>query len=573
MTPKVSDESIDIELSTDSEGEDDDSKQHEVKATSTRKRSVPEPVYMSVKMKKSVANVKWSKHGPTIYKFLTENKRTIVPRIYKRYNGDKNFQLYDKRLYLFGREVVYDKKRKDHIVNMEEEYFGGETKGFSRVQAKYIGIPRSAIERLYRGSERRQLKAHYQKQVSDLTYIHSGRPGSIQIDLTFYRNQKLPIFGAIDVFSRYCFYERVRDKRASTVAIVLQKAVEHFENISNFNVTKVSSDSGVEFQKETTAYLRRRNIYYDRQVRSRKLIESLNRSLRLYVERVSWDTIRDLDILVEKFVSSYNSSKHGSTKRVPNDLIRIQEEDIREEDKRQRKNKNVSKSEGFRMAKLVIGDRVRIYDPKRKEIKHKQKQEQRGKIKLSEKDYVKKFTSHHAGNAPHWTKEVFKIERVITGKITNRYLVVGKKGSYFRHELKKVPLILKKDPRIAEKDRKSAARQNYEARLPPVVRKAKYMHKVYQIHYSDEPDFRQSDIAVILDVYKNYFIIFHWLESGELSFCDLNELHANANRGKKLRDVKTVIKNNLDRIQKAKQEIDETYQEFIRDTGYDPNDN
>ena len=520
--------------------------------------------------RKSIANVKWQVAGPIVHKYIQKNIKTYVPRIYNLY-GEKNWALYQNKLFLFGREVVYTKDRKHAIIDHEEEQFGGEGKAFGRIQHKYIGISRADVEKLFRGSERRQLKARYQKQKSNATFIHSGKPGHLQIDLTFYRAAKLPVFGAVDVFSRYAFYARVPDKRASSVAVVLKKCVEDFEKISNFKVYRVSTDSGVEFQREFKNYLMKRNIVYDRQVRSRKLIESLNRSLRVYVERSGWDLIKDLDELVQKFVKSYNESVHSSTKKTPNELVRISEADVDAVQKTQKRGKLAKLDrlkEGFVMAKLNIGDRVRLYDPRRLEIKAKQKQELKGKIKLSEKDYVKRFTSHHRGQAPHWSKKIYVIERKLVGKIVDRYLLVDKAGAFFRHELKKVALVTKKDPHAAKKALRKEAKQRYEAKKVPAARRAKYVGKVYKIHYSDEPEVRKSDIAVILEVYKNYMIVFHFSESGEVSFCDKRELRANQNRGRPLKGWKDLLKQEADRVEKAKAEIDETIQE-LKDENYE----
>jgi len=580
---KVDDESVDLSLSSSDE-EDDDAKlqspppKPQPKANRDnipKPTEKPKPTTMTRKQRKSVANVKWEKHGPVIMSYATTDAKTFTPRMVTLYGRD-NWALYKKTLYLFGREVVFDKKRKHEIINREEEAFGGETKAFSRVRDMFIGISRGDIERFFRGSERRQLKARYQKQKQGATYIRGGRPGQLQIDLTFYRNQKLPVFGAVDVFSRYCFYQRVPDKRASSVAKMLKVCVEHFEKVSNFPVTKVSTDSGVEFQKEFKEYLKRRKIYYDRQVRSRKLIESLNRSLRIYVERSGWDIVKDLDELVAKFVSSYNASVHSSTKKKPNELIAISKEDVKEEEKRQTADKRgkLNKSKGFTMAKLVKGDRVRIYDPRRTEIKAKQKNQLKGKIKLSAADYVKKFTSHHRGQAPHWTKEIFVIERVMTGKTVERYLVEGKSGAFFRHELQKVAKVTKEDSRKKVREKRKQVEAAVKQAAPDAIRKAKFIGRTYIVKYKEEDAPRVEDPVLVLDVYKNYAIIWHYKVTKEVSYVERSEIVRNTRNGAKLTDFNgwsfaQWVEEFDEQIQRTKKDINETIQE-MKDKAADP---
>ena len=169
------------------------------------------------------------------------------------------------------------------------------------------------------------------------------------------------------------------------------------------------------------------------------MIEALNGTLRRYIERIGWDTIKELDLLIEKFLASYNLSKHKTTKKAPVDLLNMSRSDEKEESKRQKKaGQKRMRGPGFKLAKLSVGDKVRVYDPKRREIKEEQKKQLKGKIKLSDKDYVKQYTSHHMGQDPHWTKTVYKIVRIIKGTRTERYVLENRKGTFLRSELQKV---------------------------------------------------------------------------------------------------------------------------------------
>ena len=76
---------------------------------------------------KALRHLNWTNHETTVRLFLTEEKRTIEPRIYRLYGGADAFKMKDKKLHVYGREVVVDPKRKYQILNREEENYGGET--------------------------------------------------------------------------------------------------------------------------------------------------------------------------------------------------------------------------------------------------------------------------------------------------------------------------------------------------------------------------------------------------------------------------------------------------------------
>jgi len=253
------------------------------------------------------------------------------------------------------------------------------------------------------------------------------------------------------MFSHVGVYERVYNKEAVRVIDAIKRCITAFESVSKHRVYKLSSDAGSEFiHKDTKSWLTKTHIHYDQKTRSRKLIESLNRTLRRYVERVGWDTLKELDVLIDDFVETYNNTRHTSTKKVPNEVVAIEKKkDVREESKRQlkEKQKKIGNSKGFVKPPLDVGDNVRLYDPKRQEIKDEQKKKLKGKIKLSEADYVKQYTSSHRGNEAHWTKQVYMVTKVIVGTRAPRYKVKGKDDVYLRSELQKVRRVTKKDPR------------------------------------------------------------------------------------------------------------------------------
>ena len=507
-------------------------------------------------MVNSIDRIHWDKRLEVVRLYFEEDNRTIVPALVKKF-GEKNFKVEKGVVYLNGKEIVVDEKRKQKIISAEESKFGGQVKAYDRIRRKYINISRRDVAKVFQGSERRQLKARYQPQKHSVYY--AGKPGHIEIDLTFYRNQKLPVFGAVDLYSRYCFYKRVKDKKASSVVAVMKEFVKKFESISNFTVTLVSTDSGVEFQKEFTQFLENRKpkeIHYDRKAKSRKLIENLNGHLRRYVERVGWDTTADLDKLIESFVETYNETKHSVTKKTPNDLVSIEKDKVSTFAMRKQ-----AGGPGFTKAALAVGDKVRLYDPKRTEIKAEQKAKLKGKIKLNEDDYVKQFTSSHRGITPHWTKKVYTIKQIRKGKKrATRFVLKEKNGSWFRHELQKAYTITKPDPRKKIQEKRKSDAEKLKELLPNPVRAAKFIGKEYIIKYGDEKEVRKDDPATIIEVYKNFLITFH--DSLDFTFANEKELHKATGKVFSKKDVKHWIKINPDQIKRVKKEIDDTIVEI-----------
>ena len=494
--------------------------------------------------------MKWEKHLPIVKLFMTDEKRTFLPKVMKLF-GKENFTIKDGVVFLSGKEIVADPERKREIIEAEEDKYGGQTKAYERLSRKFVGISRRDVQKVYQGSERRQLKARYQKQKKGSNFIRANRPGHVEIDITFYRGQKLPVFGAIDVFSRYAYYKRIPDKKAASLLVVLKEFMKKFEAISKFKIFKVSTDSGSEFQKSFTKFLEEQSprVFYDRQVKSRKLIENLNASLRHYVERVGWDTINDLDKLIENFTETYNDSKHSTTKKIPNEMIKIDPKSVVDDRKNDGK-------EGFAMAKLEKGDKVRLYDPRRVDVKEEMKERLKGKIKLSNDDYVKKFTSFHRGNAPHWTKKLYTIKGVQVGKRrATRYLLVEKKGFFFRHELQKSAPVTKVDPRKKVIEKRKEVTKKIEAAKPKPIRAAKYLGKEVIAHFSTEKEPETDDPAVVLEIYKGYIIAL--FKSEYLSWLSPKEIvKINAKTYKKSK-VNEWKEENSNEIANARKEIDE----------------
>ena len=102
------------------------------------------------------------------------------------------------------------------------------------------------------------------------------------------------------------------------------------------------------------------------------------------------------------------------------------------------------------------------------------------------------------GNDPHWTKQVFTVERIIKGNRAQRYKLLGRKGAFMRSELQKVAPITKRDPRVKKEQKRKQELQKLDQRKPPEIRDSKY--RAFYVYF-------QNRRGLVLEVYKNFLLI------------------------------------------------------------------
>ena len=189
----------------------------------------------------------------SFYRIKPRPKR--IPRLLNKF-GLEHFKLEKNTLFWKGKEIVFEDKRRAEILGEMDEAYGGVRVLFHRLQKKYIGVHFRYIKRYLMESERRQLKRQKQSSKNQRSFIHEPRPGSLQMDLTFYHGAKMVVFGLIDVFSRWCYYEVIKDKTAPHVAASLKKAIAEFKKLApQHSIYKVASDDGSEFKSDTQDFL------------------------------------------------------------------------------------------------------------------------------------------------------------------------------------------------------------------------------------------------------------------------------------------------------------------------------
>ena len=133
----------------------------------------------------------------------------------------------------------------------------------------------------------------------------------------------------------------------------------------------------------------------------------MNKSLRMYVERVTYGRKSELDRLLARFNKQYNNSPHrGLASQTPLDILSLNADEIKIEKKRQivAGQKRVGSK---RTPKIEVGATVRMYIVKNAEKKG-------GRI-------------GHQGEKPMWSKTIFVVIRR-----------VGSSRGDFRYKLKPI---------------------------------------------------------------------------------------------------------------------------------------
>ncbi len=374
----------------------------------------------------------WARKRNYIIKYLRAKKKPAAPpRFFRQFGGAEHFREVKGTLFYRDLEVVIDPARREEILREQEESYGGSKAVYYRLRKRYIGITYQHVLSYLNRSERRQLKRETQSPAKQRSFIHANRPGHLQIDLTFYHKHKFVVFGCVDVFSRWCHYEVIKDKTPKSTAAALRTSVALFKKLApHQTLFMVSTDAGSEFRDEFRAFLDnykedpkkhpkwKLRVVHKKQ--PQRLIEALNGTLRRYVERVDFKDKAELGRVVGRFVKEYNETRHYALgTRTPLEVITIKDPKLtKRESERQfaQKKRRVTTSK-FVRKKLTPGALVRI-------------------SLLHDKDEL----GHH-GAKPLWSKTIYRVKRVIGSKRgIDRYLVVyegnmKKKGIYFRDKL------------------------------------------------------------------------------------------------------------------------------------------
>ena len=355
---------------------------------------------------KGFYNENWDRKAKWVITYLTSKKGRFkyYPAVLRKW-GEDNFEVRDGKLFAYGREIVTDKKQKQRIVEELEEGVGGVQAAYSRVQRQYIGIALRMIKAHFTTSERRQVK-RLKRNAGTKTFIATSRVGSIQADCMFFptgTKKNITVFGMVDIFSRWIYYRVIKNKTPWETAAAFKEGVDALEKLSGASVWQLRTDDGTEWkhdprnqqlpedeqQLDFATYCKQKHIHLTAKKQPARNIESSNRRLRLYVERVQYADLAELRRLIARFIKEKNQTKHLATGLAPIDAIVLDAENTKKLAKKQlaRGRARVSKTKVVGRRDLRIGDLVRI-------------QLESEKTKLG-----------HQGVKPVWSKKIYKVVR------------------------------------------------------------------------------------------------------------------------------------------------------------------
>lgn len=210
---------------------------------------------------------------------------------------------------------------------------------------------------------------------------------------------------AIDVFSKLAYAIPLRDKKADTLVVALEKLLE-----LSGPVSKIQTDKGGEFyNKRVKDFFKKHNIHHYSSYSENKaaVVERFNRTLKnkLYRMFTHRGTLKYVDVL-PSVIKSYNDSVHRSIGIAPSKVTPKLERGI------------FKKLYGYATDvkfKFDVGEQVRISKAKR---------------------------VFRRGYLPNWTDEVFTVYKRYSS-VPPTYLLSDLKqnvvsGRFYEHELQKV---------------------------------------------------------------------------------------------------------------------------------------
>jgi hypothetical protein len=324
----------------------------------------------------------------------------------------------DLNIYFHNRLIIDNEAARKRVFDSIQDNYGGVTRTARFLQRTYLGITYQDVRRRFAKDETRQLKMD-RIAVGDgkrKTFIATNVPGArVHVDFTFHGpKSKWPVFGAVDVFSRFGFYVIMDQKTAAQSLAGFKIFLREFKQHTDAKVSRITVDSGSEFKGSMKKYCEDHHIFVDAQKRPARLIESLNKTLRLHAERVGYARKSEFERIIVSFNHVYNNSIHKNLAgQTPLDVLALDEAARKTEAKRQVKAgiARVS-SQGVTSKIIKKGAMVRIYIPK-EGSKAKIQAAPRGKASMG-----------HRGLQPHWSKGLYVVvKRVGSKRGDHRYKI------------------------------------------------------------------------------------------------------------------------------------------------------
>ena len=340
---------------------------------------------LSHALRKSLRQVQWAKHTYKIRAWL--KKKRYLPTIMRKY-GRENFRFAGSKIFLYDREIIDNEPSRSKIFDATMDNYGGVIRTMRTLHRQYLGISYEDVRKRHKREERRQLKAG-RRVPKRKTFIAVDGPGVIQCDTTFYHGHKWPVFGFVDVFSRFGFYVMVKEQTAKEALWAFKICTRAFNSHTKYRIFRVETDAGGEFEGAFAAWLTSHHIHLKSIKQPQRMIESLNKTLRAHVERVDYGRKSELESIIAKFNKQYNNSSHRNLAgQTPLDILAGTHTQMQAEKKRQLKaGRKRMRIGGVAQKPIEVGSFVRIF------------------LGSDKDDFG------HRGTAPHWTKAIFIVTR------------------------------------------------------------------------------------------------------------------------------------------------------------------
>ena len=279
----------------------------------------------------------------------------------------------------------------------------------------------------------KQARRNFKREKIFVTYEYQQYQADV-VDMQKFskaNNNYRYILTVIDCFSRYAFAIPILNKNGQSITNALKIVFK------NQKPDKLQTDRGLEFlNNKVQTYLKKENIHYFNTFNSKfkcAIVERFNRTLLslLYKYFTSKGTTKYLDVL-QKFVQSYNKTKHRTIKMSPIEVNETNEKIVF---------KNIYGVSSVReyilsknvKPKLRVGDKVR----KKYELIHIDK-----------------------GYYPNWSDELFTVTKSIKGKTKPMYNIRDYSGNtlpqkFYPEEIQKVKENLYRIEKIIKPERRN----------------------------------------------------------------------------------------------------------------------
>ena len=315
--------------------------------------------------------------------------------------------------------------------------YGGFDRFYARAKRLHPGLSRPVVADWLSGQDAYTLHKPAKQKFHRRSTIVAGVGEQLQADLmdvrshASYNDNINFLLTAVDCFSRKGWAIPVRSKSGDNVSEGLEKILR------DNRFYRLQTDKGKEFYNgKVASILEKFNVDHfssENETIKASLVERFNRTLRDRIHRylTSKSNGRYLNVL-QDFVDAYNETEHGTTGVAPNDVDESNQSEMFDA---------IYETKPWRKANtpLRVGDLVRI---------------------------SKARSSFERGYTPNWTREIFRITKVLVNERPIVYEIEDYggeaiRGTFYRQELQvvKEPESFKIEKILETRKRKGGKKQ------------------------------------------------------------------------------------------------------------------